>query len=129
MALPTKKLQAHPRGQVTMNGGLLYQARMARFSLTNNGKLTHTLAKSPAGYELGPEECEGSLEIILPETGPEADWVSLLKKGQAVAFGFEMPALQHEVEGILTRIEGELSVEKAVQLTVSWTGAISESVI
>ncbi len=125
MALTVEQLKAHPRGQVHFNGSQLMQATMGRFSITNNAKLKSTLARNPNAIVIGNVECEGSVEIDIPEEGAEWDYILLVKTGKKVAFNFEIPAENVTVEGVLQKYEGEIPLDDAVKATVGWIGTIS----
>src|SRR5262245_61584142 len=105
------ELLSHPIGQIQCNGSQMMQATMGKFSFTNNGKTTHSLAKSPSGTHTGNRECTGSVEIDLSEAGPEQDWIGMVRTGKKVSFTYELPTLNVEILGILTGVDGDISRE------------------
>lgn len=129
MALTVEELKNHPRGQVHVNGTQLMQATMGRFSVTNNAKLKSTLAKNPNAIVFGNVEAEGSIEVDVPEEGTEFDYIRLVTSGQKVNFQFEIPEQNVTVEGAFQKLEGEIPLDDAVKMTLSWIGKVSNVIL
>ena len=128
MALPSEDLVRYTPGQVAVGQGKLRDSTMAKFSYTNNGKLKHSMLRPSNGFVIGSEECTGSIEIEVTDTGPERDFFGDIRKGKVVKFQYEIPTLNVEITGIYTGIDVELPTGDAVKLTLSWIGKLSAPV-
>jgi hypothetical protein len=115
-----------PRGQIALGSGDLQQAIVARFTFTNNGKLKHSLRRSPSGYVLGTRDCSGSFELEIDEDGPEIDVFDAIKSGEFKNFRYKMPKIVKTIEGILVSVDVELPIDDAVKFTVSWVGKLKD---
>lgn len=119
-----QELKRYPRGQIAIGNGDLQQATLARFSFTNNGKLKHTLRKSPSGVVLGTRECTGSFELEIDEDGPEREVFDAIGEGTIQNFRFKMPTLTKTIEGIFTSVDVEEPLDDAVRFTVNFIGKL-----
>jgi hypothetical protein len=112
----------HPSGQISLAQGKLSQATLARCSYTNNGKLLHTLKRSPAGFNLGNKEVSGSIETVISKDGMERNYFDLVKNGEQKQFRFEIPAATVAIKGIFTQVELEVPVGDAVKVRTQFIG-------
>jgi hypothetical protein len=129
MALPVEALQAHPRGQISLNGGRMRSAIMGRFSLKNGAQVKHTLAVPANGYVVGNPEVAGSIDMEVSETGPEREFFRYVKQGKVVNFIFELPTLGVEIQGVFETVEVEFPLADAVKITASFVGKALDPVL
>lgn len=118
------ELKLHPRGAIAVGAGELQSATLGRFTKTNNGKLKHTLRRSPSGAVKGNTECSGTIEVDISEDGLDLDWFEKLENFERVAFRFKLPTLLKQIDGFLTSIDAELPLDDACKLTVNFIGAL-----
>ena len=124
--MATNELKNYPRGQIAIGNGDLQQATLARFNYTNNGKLKHTLRKSPSGFVLGTTECTGSFDLEIDEDGPERQAFDRITDGVVTNFRFKMPLVTKTIEGIMTSVDVEEPLDDAVRFSVSFIGKLKQ---
>lgn len=121
-----QELKRYPRGQIAIGNGDLQQASLARFTFTNNGRLKHTLRKTPAGFVLGTREASGSFELQVDEDGPELQVFEAIRAGEIKNFRFKLPQITKTIEGIFTSVDVEEPLDDAVKFTVNFIGKLKE---
>ena len=119
-----QELLNFPRGQIAIGNGDLQQAASASFTTTNNGKLVHTLRRSPAGVVLGTREGSGSIEMVVDENGLELEVFDRINNGSILNFRFKIPQSTKVIEGILTNADVSLPVDDVVGVTLAFVGRL-----
>jgi hypothetical protein len=120
------ELRRYPRGQLSFGPGDLTQAETVRVTSTNNGKLKHTLKRSPSGRVLGTRELTFTFDVIVDEDGPEREYFDRVRNGSEVSMRLKIPTITRNIIGMLTSIDVEVPLDDAVKLTVSGIGKWSE---
>ena len=121
--MPNTILRDYPTGQVQIGASDLATAASAKVSFKNNGKLVHTLRESPSGFVKGTRECDGSIETVIPATGPEYNYASKINAGAAVQFRFKVPGQPFVIEGRFTSLDLEIPLGDTIKLNLTFTGA------
>jgi len=118
------ELKQYPRGSLAIGNGDVQSAASASFTTTNNGKLVHTLRRSPAGVVLGTREASGTFELVVDEDGLEIEIFNRIANGDTVNFRFKMPQTTKVIEGILTNADISLPVDDVVGVTLAFVGRL-----
>lgn len=116
-------LRDYPTGQVQIGAADMASAASAKVSIKNNGKLVHTLRESPSGFVKGTRECDGTIETVVPATGPEYDYASKVNSGAAVQFRFKVPGKPFVIEGRFTSLDLEVPLGDTIKLNLTFVGA------
>ena len=119
-------LPYYPRGQISLGAGDLTQVTDIKFDFKRNTKLKHTLKKSPSGKVLGVREVTGSFDVIVDEDGPEREYFARVDSGEEVNMRLKLPGVTKNFVGCLTDLSGELPLDDAVKLTVSFAGTFTD---
>lgn len=114
-----------PRGQISFGAGDLVQVTSVSYSYTNNGKLKHSLKRSPSGKVLGTKEVTGSFSVDIDEDGPEREYFARVDSGEEVSMRLKLPGLTKNIVGFLTSIDGEIPLDDACTLKVNFAGKFS----
>jgi hypothetical protein len=120
-----QELVNYPGGQVQMGSGDLQHATAARFSFDNGAKLQHTLRKNAAGYTIGVHEATGDVETIVPQDGPEREFLQKAIKGEPVQLRYKAPGLTATFEGIIKTGSIDMATGEAVKLNISIIGKLT----
>lgn len=121
------ELKNHPRGQIGFGAGDLQSATLGKFTVTNNGKLKHTLKLSPSGFVKGNTECSGTIEMDISEDGLERDVFDLVESGTEVPFRFKMPGLSKTIAGKAVSVDSDFPTDDAVHIVFSFVGKLVKS--
>jgi hypothetical protein len=121
------ELVLYPRGQVGLGSGDLQECTDAKLTLNSGAKLKHTLRVTPSGYTKGAFEVSITLTTLVPETGPERDYINALKSGNPQNFRFKSPTETHTVEGVLTTVEESYTQDDGISETVSGVGRLVDA--
>ena len=117
-------LPLYPKGSIGFGAGNLKQATLGRFSYTNNGTLTHSLAQTPSGIFFGNRECSGSIEFEVSELGIERDVVEDVAKGKRRQFRFKDATKTYEIVGALVKTDWETTTSAPVKISCDWVGKL-----
>lgn len=111
-----------PKGQIALGNGTLKQVTNIRHRITNNGKLIHTLARSPAGTFKGNIDTELSFDAYVDEDGYERDYFRDVVEGRIKQFRIKVPGETIAVTGINTERSVEIQTDDGVKYSVSGIG-------
>lgn len=114
---------SYPQGQVAIGNGEAQHLATAKFSKKNNAKLQHTLRRSPSGYTKGITEVDGSLEFLVPATGPEIDALKLVSDANPMTMRFKMPGTTVLILGVINQADVDIPIGDAVKISANFIGA------
>lgn len=116
-----ENLEKYPRGQIGHGSGALVQVENVKVTNTPNGKLKHTLARSPSGYTTGTREAMLSFKMLIGETGPERDFWSALEAGNVENFRLLLPGgLTYRISGFLNKFDIDVPLDDAVSVELEF---------
>jgi len=120
-------MNVYPTGQVSLGTGNLQEATVSSFKTANGGTLMHTLAKSPSGVAFGNKDCSGTIDFIVPQTGPEHDVISDIQAGTHRSFRFKAATATWSIKGVFVDATVNFADRGAVKVTASFVGELSKS--
>ena|SRR6266700_293372 len=119
-------MDRYSRGQVTLNGGSLFQCDSFEFTHSNGGKLKSTLRKDPAGGVRGARSVSFSLNLWMPDDPAEADPIDTQESVRLMlphVFYLKLPGGQFRmIDGFLTEEGASLTVEDGVKVPLKGLG-------
>lgn len=116
------EFQPYPQGQIAIGNGVLQHASTAKLDATNNAKLVHMLAASPAGWTEGTNDLSGSFEGMIPAEGPEMNYLKLVMLKKRQKFRFKMPGTVLVIDGVLTSVNHTIAAGEGVTYSVNFIG-------
>lgn len=116
----------YARGQIALGSGDLLEVTNIKIDTTNNAKQVHTIRRKGAGTTLGVEESSVSFDAVIPETGEEADWYKLVKKGTYKQLRIKIPNRTINVVGIFKDVGIELPLDDAIKATIMFIGHVDD---
>lgn len=113
-----------PRGQVGFGSGDLQQCTDAKFRFENGAKVVGTL-RGRTGTTTGLRKGTCSFNTIIDETGPERDWIALVKNGKAQQARFKFPGgVTYTFKAVAASVDGEVTLEDGTHLNIELVGTI-----
>jgi len=113
-----------PRGAVAMGNGDLIDVTNIKFTLTNSAKLVHTIRQRNAGFTLGNEEANVTLDVVVGEDGLERDWIKLVKRGTVKQLRIKVPGSTFTLNGVFTNTDFELPTDGEITLSLGFIGKL-----
>jgi hypothetical protein len=115
--------QEFTRGAIAIGNGDLMTAVNVKVSQKKAGtKIHHTIRKSNAGIFIGNEETTVTFDCLVPETGPERDFMRDLLRGKIRKLRIKIPGETFSVVGVYTGRDTELPSDDAVKMAIEFMG-------
>lgn len=117
----SESLEKYPRGQIGHGPGALVEVENVKLTNTANGKLKHTLARSPSGYTTGTREAMLSFKMLIGENGPERDFWTALEAGSVESFRLLLPGnLTYRISGFNNKFDIDVPLDDAVSVDLEF---------
>lgn len=117
------QMPTFPRGAIAMDNGDLIQVTNVKVDQETKGtKIVHTIRKTAAGIVIGNEETDVSFDYVVPETGPERDYLKLVRTGKVKKLRVKIPGETFAVVGVCNKRGLEIPNDDAVKGSVGFMG-------
>jgi hypothetical protein len=111
-----------PIARIAMDNGDLMQTISAKLEIKRNNKHIHTMRRIGAGKFHGSYEAIATISGVLPEDGPERDYLAMLVGGRIKKLRFKIPGETISVTGSVDERTIESSLEDAIKNDIIFSG-------
>jgi hypothetical protein len=119
----TEDLAQFPRGQVSVDGGPLYNITDFDSTYANGAKLVATLRRKIAGVMPGKATLEFSFTVYIDELGDERDWDAWLEDTSIHAIRCKVPGgVTREARIVLTSVGLAFQIEDGCKRAIKAIG-------
>lgn len=116
------ELPIYERGSIAMDNGDLIQVTNVKVDQDRKNKLLHTLKRQGSGIVLGNEETTVSFDAITDETGPERDYMTLIRTGKVKKLRIKIPGETFSVVGVCGKRSIDIPLDDAVKFSIEFMG-------
>lgn len=117
----------YPKGRLALGNGDLLDVTNVRHRVSNNGKLVHTIARSPSGVFKGNIDTELSFDAVVSEDGFERDYLKAVMNGEIKQLRIKVPGETITVKGMPTERSVEFGMDDAIKYSVNFIGKTTAS--